>query len=99
MQLITAHIIGDLCTTRYEETAADTQPLASDGGQSSKYYHPLTQLLRFRLGMLGAIPPLVLLTFQGQADLQLLGTRCLAGLASHPANRAAIASVGNIFKI
>ena len=93
MQLITANIIGHLCNTRYEETIADTQPLASDGGQSSKYYHPLTQLLRFRLGMLGAIPPLVLLTFQGQADLQLLGTKCLAGLASHPANRAAIASV------
>ena len=92
IQLVAANIITDLCCSRMEEVEADLQPLHFDGGQSSKHYHPLTHLLRFRFGLLGAIPPLVLLTFQGQHDLQLLGTRGLAGLAMHSSNRAAIAT-------
>ena len=92
MQLVAAHIVKDLCASRPEEIEADVQSLTSDGGQSSKHYHPTTQLLRFRFGLLGTIPELVRLAFQGQNDLQLLGTRSLAGLAMHPANRAAIAT-------
>jgi hypothetical protein len=96
MQLVAANIVADLCASRQCEVEADLQPLHFDGGQSSQHYHSLTQLLRFRLGMVGAIPPFVLLTFQGQDDLQLLGTRGLAGLAMHPANRAGIATTDGL---
>ena len=84
MQLVAANIITELCGSLVEEVEADLQPVHADGGQSSKHYDPLTQCVRFRFGMTGAIPPLILLTYQGQHDLQLLGTRGLAGLAMHP---------------
>ena len=82
MQIISTKIIMYLVDARLQELPLD---------RSENQAHGPSQLLRFRLGLLGAIPPLVLLTFQELEDLQLMGARVLAGLALQPSNRSAIA--------
>lgn len=87
MQIISTKIIMHLVDARLTELPLDA---------SDVRVHGYSQLLRFRLGLLGAIPPLVLLTFQGLTDLQLIGARALAGMALQPSNRAAIAQADGL---